>query len=221
MIWFLYRGTDQTTWKPYPLQQHIVIQRSAIQQLYNRSDRVSWKKKTPKTPQDPPWNDSQLYWLGLGDWVKGQFVQYNNLNGTWLTQFPNSTSIKLRVIHWGIVGVFVFKTPDQTPSYVCYGCFRTHCKHFYRISFTLSYGKCTQTKWTQMAIHGNYLSYQVGRSWWLSYLYLYIYITIAYIYNYSFLLSALLFYPPLMKLQICNLKFLYSEKLHVSIYMYM
>ena len=50
------------------------------------------KTKTPKTPQDPPPNDSELNWLGLGNWVNqvsGQFVQYNDLHGTWFTQFPN------------------------------------------------------------------------------------------------------------------------------------
>ena len=50
------------------------------------------KTKAPKTPYDPPLNDSELYWLGLGNWVNqlsGQFVQYNDLNGTWFTQFPN------------------------------------------------------------------------------------------------------------------------------------
>ena len=37
-------------------------------------------------------NDSELYWLGLGNWVNQpsiQFAQYNDLNGTWFTRIPN------------------------------------------------------------------------------------------------------------------------------------
>ena len=50
---------------------------------------VSWKQR----PLRPCTNDSELHWLGLGNWVNQptvqQFTQYNDLNGTWFTQFPN------------------------------------------------------------------------------------------------------------------------------------
>ena len=50
------------------------------------------ENKNPEDPLRPCPNDSSLGWLGLGNWVNQrsvQFAQYNDLNGTWFTQFPN------------------------------------------------------------------------------------------------------------------------------------
>ena len=46
-----------------------------------------------KDPWDPHRMTLSFNWLGLGNWVNqlsGLFVQYNDLNGTWFTQFPNT-----------------------------------------------------------------------------------------------------------------------------------
>ena len=50
--------------------------------------RVSWKQR----PQDLPPNDSELNWLGLGNWVNQvpfKSLYWANWPEIWLTQFPN------------------------------------------------------------------------------------------------------------------------------------
>ena len=50
--------------------------------------RVSWKQR----PQDLPPNDSELNWLGLGNWVSPvpfKSLYWANWPEIWLTQFPN------------------------------------------------------------------------------------------------------------------------------------